>query len=89
MIFKDKEDEKFEILEDNRGTYILNSKDMNLIEHIDKLAKADVTTEVYTEFDEQFEFVAWLALILLVVDILILPGKSRFTRNIKLFVKEK
>lgn len=39
---KDKQDEKFEILEDNRGTYILNSKDMNLIEHIDKLAKAGI-----------------------------------------------
>ena len=49
----------------------------------------DFGGRVYTEFDEQFEFVAWLVLILLVVDILILPGKSRFTRNIKLFVKEK
>lgn len=75
------------------GAYIrvdnTNGAQRLLSEEIDKLAKADVTTEVYTEFDEQFEFVAWLALILLVVDILILPGKSRFTRNIKLFVKEK
>lgn len=39
---KDKKDEKFEILEDDRGTYILNSKDLNLIEHIDKLAKAGI-----------------------------------------------
>lgn len=39
---KDKKDEKFEIMEDERGTYILNSKDLNLIEHIDKLAKAGI-----------------------------------------------
>lgn len=75
------------------GAYIrvdnTNGAQRLLADEIDKLAKADVTTEVYTEFDEQFEFVAWLVLILLVVDILILPGKSRFTRNIKLFVKEK
>lgn len=39
---RDKQDEKFEILEDNRGTYILNSKDMNLIEHLDKLVSAGI-----------------------------------------------
>lgn len=39
---KDKIDDKYEILEDERGTYILNSKDLNLIEHIDKLAKAGI-----------------------------------------------
>lgn len=32
----------YEIQEDDRGTYILNSKDMNLIEHIDKLVDAGI-----------------------------------------------
>ena len=41
---KDKQEDKFEIFEDERGTYILNSKDLNMIEHIDKLAKAGVTS---------------------------------------------
>lgn len=41
---KDTQDEKFEIFEDERGTYILNSKDLNMIEHIDKLANAGVTS---------------------------------------------
>ncbi|MEG1509597.1 MAG: U32 family peptidase [Clostridia bacterium] len=35
---------KLTIGEDDRGTYILNSKDLNMIEHIDKLAKAGVTS---------------------------------------------
>jgi len=34
--------EFFEMEEDDRGTYILNSKDLNLMDHIDALAKAGV-----------------------------------------------
>ena len=36
--------EFFPVFEDEKGTYILNSKDMCMIEHIDKLAKAGVTS---------------------------------------------
>ena len=36
--------EEMPIEEDNRGTYILNSKDMNMIRHIDLLAKAGVNS---------------------------------------------
>ena len=41
---RDKQSEKFEILEDERGTYILNSKDLNMIEHLDKLVDAGITS---------------------------------------------
>lgn len=34
----------FPIEEDGRGTYILNAKDMCMIDHLDKLAKAGVTS---------------------------------------------
>ncbi len=73
------------------GAYIrvdnTNNAEKLLNKEIDKLAKADVTTEVYTEFNEQFKFIAWLAFILLVIEALILTGKSRFTRGFKLFDK--
>ena len=36
--------EYFPIFEDENGTYILNAKDMCMIEHIDKLAEAGVTS---------------------------------------------
>ncbi|MDE6784813.1 MAG: U32 family peptidase [Ruminococcus sp.] len=36
--------EYFPIFEDEKGTYILNAKDMCMIEHIDKLAEAGVTS---------------------------------------------
>ena len=73
------------------GAYIrvdnTNGAQRLLENEIDKLAKADVTTEVYSEYNEQFEFVAWLVLMLLIADILILPGKSKLTKRIKLFDK--
>jgi putative protease len=41
---KKRKGEQFEIQEDERGTYILNSKDLNVIEHLNKLAEAGVTS---------------------------------------------
>lgn len=74
------------------GAYIrvdnTNNAQKLLQKEIDKLAKADVTSEVYTEYNEQFMHIAWIVLILLLLDILILPGKSRYTRNFKLFGKQ-
>ena len=75
------------------GAYIrvdnTNNAQRLLEKELDKLAKADVTSEVFTDYDEQFHIVAWLALLLLIVDILILPGKSRLTRNFNLFGNKK
>ena len=77
------------IAQAGNGAYIrvdnTNNAQKLLQKEIDKLAKADVTTEVYTEYNEQFIFVAWILLIVLVIDILILPMKSRLTKSIKLF----
>jgi len=39
-----RENEKLPIEEDSRGTYILNSKDLNMIKYLDKLANAGVTS---------------------------------------------
>lgn len=39
-----REGQYFPIFEDEKGTYILNSKDLCMIDHIDKLAKAGVTS---------------------------------------------
>lgn len=73
------------------GAYIrvdnTNNAQKVLESEVNKLAKADLSTEVYTEYDEQFEFVAWIAFLLLAIEALILTGKSRYTRNIKLFNK--
>lgn len=39
-----REGQFFPVFEDEKGTYILNSKDMCMIDHIDKLAEAGVTS---------------------------------------------
>lgn len=41
---KTRQGEHYDIQEDNRGTYILNSKDLCMIEYLDKLIEAGVTS---------------------------------------------
>ena len=69
-----------EIAKAGNGMYIrvdnTNSAEKVLNNEIAKLSKADVESQVYTEFDEQFQALAWLMLILLVVEMLILERKN-------------
>ena len=62
-----------------------NSAEKILNGEIAKLAKADVESQVFTDFDEQFQALAWLILILLVVEMLILERKNPLFKNIRLF----
>ena len=41
---KSRKNEQYEIVEDERGTFILNSKDLNVIEHLHELAKVGITS---------------------------------------------
>ena len=56
-----------------------------LEKEIDKLAKADIESKIYTAFNEQFQAVAWLILILLVLEMVILERKNPLFKNIHLF----
>ena len=62
-----------------------NSAQRALNSEINKMAKTDVESKVYTEFNEQFQAIAWLILILLLVEMLILERKNPLFKNIKLF----
>lgn len=44
LVEEKRPNEFFPIFEDEKGTYILNAKDMCMIEHIDKLAEAGITS---------------------------------------------
>lgn len=78
-----------EIAKAGNGMYIrvdnTNSAEKVLNNEITKLSKADVESQVYTEFDEQFQALAWLVLILLVVEMLILERKNPLFKNVRLF----
>ena len=80
-----------QIAQAGKGMYIRvdnsNSAQRILQAEIDKLAKADVETTVFTEFDEQFVVVAWIALIVLVLEVLVLERKNPLFKNVRIFGK--
>ena len=78
-----------EIAKAGNGIYVrvdnTNNAEKALNAEINKLAKADVETQVFTEFDEQFQVLAWLAILLLAADLMILNRKNPLFKNVKLF----
>ena len=64
-----------EIAKEGKGIYVrvdnTNNAQRAISKEIDKMAKSDVETQVYTEFNEQFQAVAWLILLLLMSEMLI------------------
>ena len=78
-----------EIARAGNGMYVrvdnTNNAERALNAEINKLAKADVETQVFTEFDEQFQVLAWLALIFLAVEAMLLDRKNPLFKNVKLF----
>lgn len=80
-----------EIAEAGQGAYIYvdnsSSAQMALSGYVDKLAKKEMESVIYSEYDEQFQAVALLALLLLVMEILIMSRKNPLFKGIKLFRK--
>ena len=80
-----------EIAAAGQGAYIYvdnsSSAKEKLSGYVDKLAKTEMESTVYSEYDEQFQAVALLALLLLVLDVLVVERKNPLFRRIKLFRK--
>lgn len=53
-----------------------------------KLQKGDTDSVIYSEYDEQFQAFALLALLLLIAEVCLLESKNPLFRNIKLFKKK-
>ncbi len=81
-----------EIARAGNGMYVrvdnTNNAERALNAEINKLAKADVETQVFTEFDEQFQVLAWLALIFLATEAMLLNRKNPLFKNVKLFKQD-
>ncbi len=56
-----------------------------LLNEINKMEKSEIEAKVYSEYDDQFQWLAWLALAVLVLEIFILERKNRYLKNVKLF----
>ncbi|MEG1562892.1 MAG: VWA domain-containing protein [Bacteroides sp.] len=82
-----------EISKEGQGIYMRvdnsNAARKAIDQEINKMAKADVETKVYTEFNEQFQAIAWIILLLLLMEILILNRKNPLFKNVHLFSNKK
>lgn len=82
-----------EVARAGNGIYVrvdnTNNAQKAITQEMNKLAKADVETQVYTEYNEQFQVVAWGILLLLLAEMLILERKNPLFRNVHLFSTKK
>ncbi len=75
------------------GTYIrannIRTGLNTLFDEIDQLEKAKMKSKVYAEYDEQFQFAAWLALFFIILEFFIPSRKNKLLTNLKLFNNDK
>ncbi|MCM1107856.1 MAG: VWA domain-containing protein [Clostridium sp.] len=80
-----------EVAQAGNGAYIYvdnsSSAQAALAKHVDKLAKQDIETTVFSEYDEQFQAVALLAFLLLLIEVCIWERKNPFFSRFKIFTK--
>ena len=78
-----------EIAAAGNGVYIridnTNNAQKMLQKEIDKLAKADVETTIYSEYNEQFMVMAWIAFVLLLLEMLLMVKKTPRLKRFNLF----
>ncbi len=78
-----------EIAAAGNGVYIridnTNNAQRLLQKEIDKLAKADIETTTYSEYNEQFMVMAWIAFVLLFVEMLIMMKANPRFKGFRLF----
>ena len=56
-----------------------------LTAEVKKMKKSDIESKVYSEYDEQFQGLAWIVLILLLLDIFILDRKNKLMKKVNFF----
>ena len=59
---------------------------MNALEtELDKLQKRDLGGLAYSDYDEKFPIVAWILLVVLIIEVCIFDKKNRIFRNVRIF----
>ena len=56
-----------------------------LTAEVKKMKKSDIESKVYSEYDEQFQGLAWIVLILLLLDIFILDRNNKLMKKVNFF----
>ncbi len=75
------------------GAYIhvdnTNVAQNKLNDELTKLQKGDITSTIYSEYDEQFQAFGILTLLLLIIEICVFESKNRLFKNVRLFKKRE
>lgn len=78
-----------EIASAGDGMYVradnTNSALRALEKEIEKMNKSELDSKVYSEYNEQFQTLAWVALFLLLIEFFVMDRKNRIFRKVKLF----
>ena len=78
-----------QVAEAGGGAYIHVENNSNaqdqLDNELDKLAKKEIASTIYSDFDEQFQAVGIIALLLLIIEICIMEVKNPLLKNVSLF----
>lgn len=80
-----------EIAKVGAGIYVNGSSSEavnDLHESLKKLSKSDLGSYTYTKQDEQFPVFAWIALVLIVVEMIVIDRKNPFLKRCNFFTKE-
>ena len=72
-----------------KGIYVRADNTNNALkaisDQVDSMAKAETESTIYTEYNEQFQSIAWIVLILLLIEFFIMDRKNKVFKRIKLF----
>lgn len=78
-----------EIAQAGKGVYVPTDNNNNayrvISKELDKLAKSDIKTSIFSEYNEQFQSFALLALLLLLVDFFIFERKNKMMSKLRIF----
>lgn len=78
-----------DIAEAGSGTYIhvdnTNQAQEKLNAELAKMQKNEVASVVYSEYDEQFQFVGIIALIMLIIEVIVFECKPKWQKRMSLF----
>lgn len=81
------------IAEAGKGAYIrANNAQVglnNLFNEVNKMEKAELETQIYADYADQFQYFIGLGLFLILLDFLILERKNKYLKNFRLFADRK
>ena len=74
------------------GAYIhvdnTNAAQEQLNDELTKLQKGELSSVVYSEYDEQFQAFGILVLLLLIIEVYVLESRNPLLKNVKLFKRK-